>query len=208
MSDTNITPEQEEKINEEITLFKNNVALLEVRTKEDYDIAADALLNLKKRMDRVETLRDEILKPIKNSIKEAEAKFKSYLTPFKEMHDSVREKMTVYVNEQYKIEQEETRKKQEEARKEQEQAQKSGQQTAQNAAPAPILAPVKPQSVQTAGGTVSTRKRWTYEILDISLVPKEYLIVDPVKVNGQIKIGIREIPGIKIFETIDLSTRS
>jgi hypothetical protein len=37
--------------------------------------------------------------------------------------------------------------------------------------------------------------------LDIRIIPGKYLIVDKITVNQAVKSGIREIPGIRIYET-------
>jgi hypothetical protein len=48
---------------------------------------------------------------------------------------------------------------------------------------------------------VHLRKDWVWDVLDISLIPPKYLVVDKVAVNQAVKSGIREIPGIRIYET-------
>jgi len=67
-----------------------------------------------------------------------------------------------------------------------------------------VVAPVVPvQKVfrSETGSSVHLRKDWVWDILDISLIPGKYLVVDKVSVNQAIKSGIREIPGIRIYET-------
>jgi hypothetical protein len=67
-----------------------------------------------------------------------------------------------------------------------------------------VVAPVVPvQKVfrSETGSSVHLRKDWVWDILDISLIPAKYLVVDKVSVNQAVKSGIREIPGIRIYET-------
>jgi hypothetical protein len=67
-----------------------------------------------------------------------------------------------------------------------------------------VVAPVVPvQKVfrSETGSSVHLRKDWVWDILDISLIPGKYLMVDKVSVNQAVKSGIREIPGIRIYET-------
>ena len=67
-----------------------------------------------------------------------------------------------------------------------------------------VAAPVVPvQKVfrSETGSSVHLRKDWVWDILDISLIPGKYLMVDKVSVNQAIKSGIREITGIRIYET-------
>jgi hypothetical protein len=67
-----------------------------------------------------------------------------------------------------------------------------------------VVAPVVPvQKVfrSETGSSVHLRKDWVWEVLDISLIHAKYLMVDKVSVNQAVKSGIREIPGIRIYET-------
>jgi len=67
-----------------------------------------------------------------------------------------------------------------------------------------VVAPVVPvQKVfrSETGSSVHLRKDWVWDVLNISLIPGKYLVVDKVSVNQAIKSGIREIPGIRIYET-------
>lgn len=53
----------------------------------------------------------------------------------------------------------------------------------------------------------SIRKVWTYEITDENAVPRNYLMIDEKKVKQAISAGVREIPGINIFQTEQLNLR-
>jgi hypothetical protein len=67
-----------------------------------------------------------------------------------------------------------------------------------------VVAPVVPvQKVfrSETGSSVYFRKYWVWDILDFSLIPGKYHIIDKVAVNQAVKSGIREIPGIRIYET-------
>jgi hypothetical protein len=67
-----------------------------------------------------------------------------------------------------------------------------------------VVAPVVPvQKVfrSETGSSVHLRKDWAWDVLDISLIPGKYLIIDKIAVNQAVRSGIREIPGIRIYET-------
>ena len=67
-----------------------------------------------------------------------------------------------------------------------------------------VVAPVVPvQKVfrSETGSSVHLRKDWVWEVTDLALVPTKYLVIDKISVNQAVKSGIREIPGIRIFET-------
>lgn len=55
--------------------------------------------------------------------------------------------------------------------------------------------------------TKGAGKRWAWRIDDINLVPREYLDLVPAKVTNQIREGVREIPGIVIYQEDSLSLR-
>lgn len=74
-------------------------------------------------------------------------------------------------------------------------------------APAPAVA--VPSSVPKVAGT-SQRESWSYEITDINLIPREYMVPDTVKI-GQIVRAMKntcKIPGIRTIKNSGLSMRS
>ena len=48
-------------------------------------------------------------------------------------------------------------------------------------------------------------RRWTFEVSDVSQVPREFLMVDEVAVRKAMNAGAREIPGIQIFQQAGIS---
>lgn len=56
-------------------------------------------------------------------------------------------------------------------------------------------------------GKLSQVTSWTFELEDLSKVPQEFLTLDEKKVKEKIKKGIREIPGLKIFEKTNVTMR-
>jgi hypothetical protein len=66
-----------------------------------------------------------------------------------------------------------------------------------------VVAPVVPvQKVfrSETGSSVHLRKDWVWEVTDLAIVPTKYLVIDKVAVNQAVKSGIREIPGMRIYE--------
>jgi hypothetical protein len=55
--------------------------------------------------------------------------------------------------------------------------------------------------------TVSTTKVWTYEVVDLDKVPREYLTIYDYAVDKAIKAGARQIPGLKIYQDERVSRR-
>ena len=50
------------------------------------------------------------------------------------------------------------------------------------------------------GGAAHIRMVWVHEVVDLSKVPRRYLELDERAVKADIKAGIREIEGLKIYE--------
>jgi sRNA-binding protein len=80
-------------------------------------------------------------------------------------------------------------------------------------APAPVQqsAPIQPEIRRTtfgqSGAAFTAKKVWDYELVDISLVPNEFVTLNESKVSAVVKAGISEIPGIRIFQKSTASVR-
>ncbi len=63
-------------------------------------------------------------------------------------------------------------------------------------------------TVSASGGRVTARKRWTFEITDAAKVPREWCVPDTKAIGQAVraKNGVREIPGVRIYEVEDLAT--
>jgi hypothetical protein len=44
------------------------------------------------------------------------------------------------------------------------------------------------------------RMVWSFEVENLSTVPRDFLMLDEQKIRNAIRAGIREIPGIKVFQ--------
>ena len=61
-----------------------------------------------------------------------------------------------------------------------------------------VEAPAK--TIHTAAGKVTMRSVWKAEITDFNLLPDEYKMADEVKIGKVVRAGIRQIPGVRIYE--------
>lgn len=59
------------------------------------------------------------------------------------------------------------------------------------------------QSMRVSGA----KKVWTFTLKDESQVPREYLVVDEKKIREAIRAGVREIPGVEIFQDTQIAIR-
>nr|BDD43630.1 hypothetical protein 10 [Dehalococcoidia bacterium] len=64
------------------------------------------------------------------------------------------------------------------------------------------------QPTKTAEGTAYQSKVWDFKLINLSLVPHQYLQLDEKKVRQAIKAGTRKISGIDIFEKADVRFRT
>lgn len=75
----------------------------------------------------------------------------------------------------------------------------------------PPVLPDKREPVRTESGTTSYVAVWDYEVEDASKIPARYLLPDPTNraaVMEAIRAGVREIPGLRIFEKMQVRTRA
>ena len=66
-----------------------------------------------------------------------------------------------------------------------------------------VTVPVMPEeqrAVRTENASAHQRKVWTFEIQNAALVPADYKIINEQAIRDAIRIGIREIPGVRIYE--------
>lgn len=58
--------------------------------------------------------------------------------------------------------------------------------------------------IKVEDGVLYTQKKWDFNIDDSRLVPPEYMIIDERKIKEAISSGVRNIPGVSIFEKKEL----
>jgi len=71
----------------------------------------------------------------------------------------------------------------------------------------PVVA-AQPTVTRTETGSGHVRMVWEVEVIDAALVPRKYLSVDEKAIRADVKAGIREIPGVKIFEKPVMAIRT
>jgi hypothetical protein len=55
-------------------------------------------------------------------------------------------------------------------------------------------------TVKTVHTAPSIRQQWTFEITDEKQVPREYCVPEKTLINAAIKLGKRDIPGLRIYQ--------
>jgi hypothetical protein len=62
------------------------------------------------------------------------------------------------------------------------------------------IVPKRESVTRTETGSAHARKVWDFEIIDVKAVPREYLVVSTTLVRDAVRGGVREIPGMRIYE--------
>jgi len=58
------------------------------------------------------------------------------------------------------------------------------------------------------GGGASLRRTPEWSIVDVGLVPRDYLVIDPHRVIAAMRAGVKEIPGLRLDWTMKAAIRS
>ncbi len=182
----------------------SNAQALVVDDEESASNANELLVFVANAKKELEAQRVFLVKPLNDHVKDINAKFKEWVAPLDEADSVVRRKMLDFQREQEVLRVQE----QEALRVE---AQRLEHSSPDVLAPEPEEMPDLPvvsRTVATQGGSTSVRKTWVYEMIDEAAVPREYLIIDEGVITLAIRDGVREIPGIRIYQKESLAVRS
>jgi hypothetical protein len=73
----------------------------------------------------------------------------------------------------------------------------------QQEAPPPIVLPKATEKVVSqSGATIGGREQWKFEIIDAKLIPANYMIPNEKLIGANVRAGVREIPGVRIYSVI------
>lgn len=159
-----------------------------VETQEDYTMASDYLKVIKNKYKNIEDKRKQWTKPLDEAKKAIMDDVKTLLSPLLDLEDKLKSLMLDFAVKEKKRLAEEQRLIDEEAK---EKMRETGE----------LYMEVKnvEEDMKTKRGNISTatvKESVSFEVIDESIIPREYLVLDEKKVLADIKIG-KEIPGIK-----------
>ena len=207
-----IAPEKDEKVavlyNEGIKL-RDYAVTRTITCNEDMKPATDDLAIIAKTKKAIEEVRREYVNPIRHHLDAVNTAFKEFTAPLVEADTLNRTKIKDYRTE---VE----RKRTEAEAIEQERLELAKREEALTGEHTIELKEVeKPEEaskrVHTELGSTGTQKIYKWELVDINLVPREYLMVNASLVQQQVKTskGSITIPGIRVFEdeVIRVNTR-
>lgn len=130
--------------------------------------------------------------------------FKSLVAPVTKATDAI----VASINAHQKKMVEERRKAEEAARREAEERAKAEATPFDDPAPAPaVVVPIRAAEaarvVSSSGRVAATASTvWKHEVTDLGAVPRRFLIVNEAAIKAAIAGGVREIPGVRIFEDL------
>ena len=193
---------------------------------DDREIATYVLKDIKTIVSGLEKTRNALVSPLNARVKEVNDFFKRHTVEFQGSDKILRGKVIDYEwkqeGERLELEaaarraEEEARRKVDEAARiaaesankeseEFEAAMREAEQAKQEAGTKAVAA-MAPEKTQRYDGVKSTTKKvWTFEILDNNAVPRKYLEVDTTAIRNAVRAGVRDIPGVRIYQDVQLS---
>lgn len=199
----------------QILVTGNEVAV--ITSTEDEARAVEFLARVKRQFKTVDEKRKAYVKPLKDVIDTINADFKAILEPLEQVEVIVKRGMTTYRSqEEFKAREALRIEAERKAKEAVNEIRKDGLtddnlERAQEAGKALATANEEaPRTVNTQTGGASFRKDWKFEITDASKLPndikKEVLEIALTKglfdqvIRGRIKLGVREIAGVRMWE--------
>lgn len=190
---------------------KKEIAVVETEIKTVYDLALqvaisddeslkqaiDVLSRIKKAGKMVESREEAIKRPLLDSISSLRDLFKPMTTKFKDAETLIKNKILAY---NMKVE----------AEAEKERARitarvEKGTMKAETAATKMATINEPQKSVTGSVGKIQTRIIRKIDIVDESLIPREYLIPDKAKITDAVLKQNIQIPGVQIIEEKQLA---
>lgn len=179
-----------EDIQKEINPFIKKAQGLSIKGIKDMENATEYMSFLNKGIKDATAVMETITKPAKETVKAAEAIWKPVINAAKEAVLEIREKMSSYQTEQQRIVDEE---KARIAARIGEGKGKLKMDTAMNQ----IAEVETPETrIETGLGNLNFRTEKVFKVMDVTMLPAEYILPDEVKIRAAMKAGI-ELPGVE-----------
>lgn len=196
---------------------------LTVKTVEARQQAADLWDALRAFRKQAEAQKEEVCRPLKTQWDEAKQPFDAFIKECQGYETALGKKMAEWDREQARIAREEQARLQAKIdaqnAKAIERAEKKGVEPVVK--PVPVVQPPA-KSIETQAGTMQTRKtvkKWRIQGLDpeqvaklpasdprLKEVPRECLVVDPIKVNALVKVGLQPAC-VEVYEDFTYAQR-
>ena len=163
-----------------------------INSVEVVDEASAFLRQVKDAENGLEKKRLEFTAPLNQSLSAINATFRTLREPLEKARTLLTGKILAW--------------KQEETRKiEAEEAKARKLQAYHESVGHTVSAPKVLERLDNKIGNTQTVKYWVYKVEDLAKVPDQYKVINPPMVNQAIRDGVRDIPGIKIYQEERLS---
>lgn len=173
----------------------DRIASLEIRNTPEMEQAVALTKRIKEEKAKIDEIKDLLVKPLKVQAKAIEAKLKPRIDELDNAESMLKQKMVNYTLEQDKVrlQKEEILRKEQEKKylKELKKSEKEG-----------IIPPPPPEPVTIEKQKIegfSMRMSWDYRIINVDLIPRDFMIPDDKKIRKCILAGL-EIKGIQAFQ--------
>ena len=184
---------------------------IQITNHEQAMAAGDFLKAVKELKKRIEEKLGPVVKASYDAWKKACSYRKEHDDPLDQAEAAVKAKMNTYLAEQERQRRAEEQRRQLEAQKAAEaQAEQDAllmeatgdAEAAEVVRAEPVVAPVVNLAPVEKPAGIATQSVWRYKILDSSLVPNEYKIIDEKKIGAVVRAmkGATNIPGIQAYE--------
>lgn len=190
-----------EKYIEEIDKTYEVAQQLKVEDQESNKKAVEIGTSAKKLYKKIEETRKSIIEEPNSFVKSVNSFARIFTDKLKSIEQLMKQKISQY----RAIEEQKRREAELKAKKAIEELQKKLEKEAKEKGIEPVkveapVIPAEPKITRTESGSASGRKVWTFEVVNIDEVPREYLSLNEKKVRDAVRAGVREIPGIRIFQ--------
>lgn len=200
-------------IESEMTAFKDRAESLVIKTEEDYKSASDFLDLVNSKKKNTDKIRKFFVEPLNTQVSNINGMFMPQVKAADELVQVIKKKMATFFNEQ------EAKRVAEQARldKIRDDANKKREEEGKEIIAEPVREVAMPQkTVATGSSKAQVRKVWTHEVEHLDQIPEDIkkAIIGEAWKKGIVKsvvqkfvdAGMREIPGVRIFEETRIAT--
>lgn len=167
--------------------------------------AADLIKMITSHVKALDDVREAHKRPIIDAGKAVDAHFKARTAPLDEAKGAMKGLISTWQAAERARAAAEAKARLDAARAAEERARAAGLlSTAPAVKPEPEPQPVVRGA--TGAGIVTT-KRWVHEVTDPTAVPRQYLAVDDAAIKAAVKAGVRDIPGVRIYQDETVTVR-
>ena len=173
-------------------------ALVNITTQDDAINAGRILQELKVHQKDIKAKRDFMVKPLKEHVARLEALFRPIQERLEGAEASLKAKVLVFTTKQ----REEAKQREQKLLAEALNAQEDGD----NETALALATEATSQDVMAktthfeGGGFLQVKEVDAFEVTDLGAVPHEFFSLDESKVRAAIKVGQRDIPGIRVYK--------